>query len=109
MAPGGDRSEGGRAASASERVYRALVRAYPEEVRRRYGDEMVGYFAELCCEASRSGGPRGLALLWARTIPELVITVVKERSSMLARNAYLPVSPHAVRRWGVVSALTGGV
>ena len=39
-APGGDRSEGGRAASASERVYRALVRAYPEEVRRRYGDEM---------------------------------------------------------------------
>ena len=109
MAPDGDRGEGGRTASASERVYRALLRAYPEEVRRRYGEEMAGYFGDLCREESRRGGARGLALLWARTLPELVFTVIKERSTMLARDAYLPVSPHAVRRLGAISALVGGV
>ena len=108
MSPGGDRGEGGRAASASERVYRALLRAYPKEVRRRYGDEMAAYFGDLCREESRRAGPEGLALLWVRTLPELVFTAIKERSGMLARNAYLPVSLHAVRRWGAISALVGG-
>ncbi len=35
MVPRGHRDGRDRAASTSERVYRALVRAYPEEVRRR--------------------------------------------------------------------------
>ena len=110
MTPGGDRGEGGRTASASERVYRALLRAYPEEVRRRYGDEMAGYFGDLCREEARSGGPRGLALLWARTLPELVFTVSKERSTMLARNARsLPASPESTAKWGSLAALVGGV
>ena len=40
MDPGGGRDRG---VWASERVYRALIRLYPEEVRRRYSEEMVGY------------------------------------------------------------------
>ena len=40
--------------SGSERVYRALMRAYPKEVRRRYADEMVRYFGDLCQEERMS-------------------------------------------------------
>jgi hypothetical protein len=41
-----------RGASSSERVYRALLCAYPQEVRRRYAEEMVRYFGDLCREES---------------------------------------------------------
>lgn len=102
--PGG----GGRAASASERAYGALVRLYPEELRRRYGGEMVRCFGELCREETRDRGARGVAALWARTLPELLFTALKERSGMLARNAYLPVRPATAARWGALSALVGG-
>jgi hypothetical protein len=108
VAPGGRRDGHDRAASTSERVYRALIRAYPEEVRRRYADEMVRYFGDLCREESRSRGPKGLALLWARTLPEWFFTALKERGAMLPRNAYLPVAPRTAARWGALSALLGG-
>ncbi len=108
MAPGGRRDGHDLGASASEQVYRALVRAYPEEVRSRYADEMVRYFGDLCREESRSSGAKGVALLWARTLPELVFTALKERGAMLPRNAYLPVAPRTAARWGALSALLGG-
>jgi len=63
---------------ASERVYRALIRLYPEEVRRRYSEEMVGYFRGLC------------------------------RDEWHSRGAYLPVEPGTAARWGALSALLGG-
>jgi hypothetical protein len=94
--------------SGSERVYRALMRAYPEEVRRRYADEMVRYFGDLCREERMSGGRIGVALLWARTLPELLFTALKERSTLFQRNAYLPAAPRTVARWGALCALLGG-
>ena len=60
MDPGERRDRG---AWASERVYRALIRLYPEEVRRRYAEEMLGYFGDLCREEWRSRGSIGLVLL----------------------------------------------
>jgi hypothetical protein len=105
MDPGGERD---RASCASERVYRALLRAYPQEVRRRYAEEMVGYFGELCREERRSGGHMGVALLWARTLPDLLFTALEERSTLFRRNAYLPVDPGMVARWGALCALVGG-
>jgi hypothetical protein len=57
--PGGYRGERDRGVWASERVYRALTRAYPEEVRRRYAEEMVGYFGDLCREEWHSRVLRG--------------------------------------------------
>jgi hypothetical protein len=76
-----------RAAGTSERVYRSLLRAYPRELRDEYGEEMARCFRDLCCEELEDGG-LGLAALWARTLPELFYTALKERSTMLARNAY---------------------
>jgi drug/metabolite transporter (DMT)-like permease len=50
---------------------------------------MARLFQDLCREALEDGGRLGLAALWARTLPELLFTALKERSTMLNRNAYL--------------------
>jgi len=79
---------------ASERVYRFLLRAYPRGLRDGYGDEMARCFRDLCREGLENGGGGGflgLAALWARALPELFYTAIKERSTMSARNAYRSV------------------
>jgi hypothetical protein len=103
--PGGERDRG---VWASERVYWALIRLYPEEMRRRYAEEMVRYFGDLCREEWHSRGAKGMVLLWARTLPDLVFSVLKERGTMFTRSAYLPVAPGTAARWGALSALLGG-
>ena len=65
-----------------------LLRAYPRELRDEYGEEMARCFRDLCCEALENGGGLGLTALWVHTLPELFYTALKERSTMLARNAY---------------------
>jgi hypothetical protein len=90
--PRGPRPRGHeRAVGTSERVYRSLLRAYPREFRDEYGDEMARCFRDLCREELEDGGGLGLAALWAHTLPELLYTALKERSTMLARNAYRSV------------------
>jgi hypothetical protein len=80
-----------RAVGTSERAYRSLLRAYPRELRDGYGEEMARCFRDLCREALGDGGGLGLAALWARTLPELLYSALKERSTMLNRNAYRSV------------------
>ena len=80
-----------RAVGTSQRAYRTLLRAYPRELRDEYGDEMARCFQELCRKELEDGGGWGLAALWARTLPELLSTALKERSTMLARNTYRSV------------------
>jgi hypothetical protein len=90
--PGGPRPGGHeRAVGTSERVYRSLLRAYPRGLREEYGEEMVSCFRDLCREKLEDGGGPGLAALWARTLPELFYTALKERSTMLAGNLYRAV------------------
>jgi hypothetical protein len=76
-----------RVLGISEQAYRALLRAYPRGFRDEYGDEMARCFRDLCREGLEDGG-LGLAALWARTLPELLYSALKERSTMLARNTY---------------------
>ena len=91
--PGGPRPGGrGRALGTSERAYRSLLRAYPRELRDEYGEEMASLFRDMCREELEEGGGLGLAALWARTLPESLYTALKERSTMLARNAYRSVA-----------------
>jgi len=73
---------------ASRWVYRVLMRAYPRDIRERYGEEMVGCFSDACRDEVRRSGPKGLAAVWLRTLPDLIFTAFKERSNMSARNAY---------------------
>lgn len=62
--------------SRSERVYRALLRAYPGELRREYGPQMERAFRDQYREAYERGGRRGIALLLAQTISDLARTAV---------------------------------
>jgi hypothetical protein len=80
-----------RAVGASGWAYRSLLRAYPRDLRDEYGDEMTLCFRDLCREELEDRGGLGLAALWAHTLPELIYTALKERSSMLARNTYRSV------------------
>ncbi|HEX2739651.1 MAG TPA: hypothetical protein VHM69_04335 [Rubrobacter sp.] len=80
-----------RAAGTSERAYRSLLRAYPRELRDEYGGEMARCFQDLCREELEDRGGLGLAALWANTLPDLIYTALKERSTMLARNTYRSV------------------
>ena len=69
----------GRVVSGSERLYRALLAAYPKEFRRAHGREMAQVFRCMCREEVVSGGRGGLARLWVRTLWELLATVLAER------------------------------
>jgi hypothetical protein len=66
--------------SRSERIYRVLLLAYPQEFRKDCGAEMVQAFGDMCREEKRRGGVSGLASLWARTLPDLAFTAFVERS-----------------------------
>jgi hypothetical protein len=81
------------AVGISDWAYRSLLRAYPRELRDEYGEEMARCFEDLCREELEDGGGvLGLAALWARTLPELFYSALKERSTtMLARNTYRSV------------------
>jgi hypothetical protein len=80
-----------RAVGTSERAYRFLLRAYPRGLRDGYGDEMVRCFRDLCREKLEDGGGLGLVALWACTLPELLYSALRERSTMLTRNTYRSV------------------
>ena len=80
-----------RAVGTSERAYQVLLRAYPRGLRDEYGEEMTRCFRDLCREGLEDGGGLGLVALWARTLPELFYTALKERSTMLNRNTYRSV------------------
>jgi hypothetical protein len=65
--------------SVSERIYRALLVAYPRGFRRDRGAEMAQVFGDLCREEKRRGGASGLMMVWVRTLPDLVATAFVER------------------------------
>jgi hypothetical protein len=75
-----------RALIASERIYKALLMAYPKEFRSEYGPQMAQAFRDLCREELGRGGTAGLARLWVHTLLDLVATALAERSSGRASN-----------------------
>jgi capsular polysaccharide biosynthesis protein len=79
--------------TASERLYGASLALYPKAFRRRYAAEMRRDFAELSREALEEGGRRELARVGGAAFSDLAVTALKERCTMLARNAHLPVEP----------------
>jgi hypothetical protein len=84
--------------AASARLYGALLLLYPKAFRRRYAREMERDFKELSQEGLEEGGGLELARVWTSTLSDLALTALKERGTMLTRNAYLPVEPRIVAR-----------
>ena len=77
------------------RLYGALLVLYPVAFRRRYAEEMRRDFRELMREGLEEGGAKELVRVWAQAHTDLVLTALKERSTLLAaRSAYsLAVDP----------------
>jgi hypothetical protein len=99
----------GRAVSGSERLYRALLAAYPKEFRRAHGREMAQVFRCVCREEVASGGSRGLARLWVRTLLDLLTTALAERIKQALGISTLVGSSPRLAQWSGLAAAAGGV
>ena len=99
----------GRAVSVSERLYRALLAAYPKEFRRAHGREMAQVFRCMCHEEVVSGGRGGLTRLWARTLWDLLATALAERIKQALGWSTLVGSSSKLVRWGGLAAAAGGM
>jgi len=66
----------------SYRIYGLLLLAYPQEFRREFGDQMLQTFRD-CYRAESSN--RSLPGFWLRTLLDLVLTAVKERTDNSGR------------------------
>ena len=86
--------------AACGRLYSALLMLYPETFRRRYSEEMRRDFSELLREGLEEGGAKELVRVLAQAHSDLVLTALKERSTLLARRyaSYLSVDPRIAVR-----------
>jgi capsular polysaccharide biosynthesis protein len=93
--------------AACGRLYGALLVLYPKAFRRRYSEEMRRDFRELSREGLQEGGTTELVGVWVQAFWDLVLTALKERSTLLAaRSAYsLSVDPRIAVRAMVVAVV----
>ncbi len=98
-------SERGRSLRFSERVYRALLVAYPKEYRQEYGRQMAQVFKDLCREELRRGGRIELVKLWVRTFLDLAATAFAERSSGRANDKEMIVKDYKLAGIGFILVL----
>lgn len=70
-----------RVSYISERVYKALLVAYPKEFRSEYGPQMAQAFRDLCREELGRGSAAGFIELWVRAVLGLAVTALAERGS----------------------------
>lgn len=89
--------------SLSERVYRALLIAYPAAYRREYGALMVQVFRDMCRDAYRQGGAAAVALWWCSTLLDLVYTAFEQR-----RKVRLTMSKSTFVRFTGILLIVGG-
>jgi capsular polysaccharide biosynthesis protein len=69
----------------SEKLFRRLLVLYPKEYREAFGVPMRQLFGDQCRDARQAGRFRGLAVLWARVLPDLLKTSVIEHLETLER------------------------
>jgi len=62
----------------SVKIYRLLVRTYPDEFRQEYGSHMTQVFRDCCRQVYRQGGVAALIALWARTALDYCKTIIDE-------------------------------
>ncbi len=71
--------------SASERIYRWLLRAYPADFRSEYSAEMAQVFRERC-RAERQRGALRLIEFWLHTLFDLLVTARVEHAEILGQD-----------------------
>lgn len=87
-----------RASHLSERVYGALLVAYPKRFRDEYGPEMARAFRDILRE-ERLRGAAWPVRLWARALPDLAASAFAERREDVVSNSEeVAVKPLSQRR-----------
>lgn len=88
----------------STSTYRSLLRLYPREFRRDYGDDLVQTFADLVADC----GPRKA---WTRTAGDLIVTVPRYRLEHIMNERHsataLAAATLALTVGGILSVLAG--
>jgi hypothetical protein len=95
----------------SEKVYRKLLRLYPEKHRREFGGQMAQLFRDQCRDSWKTGHHAGLLKLWLRTLPDFGKTCVVEQISKIERTNIMKYlnsknSPTILLIIGLLLALT---
>lgn len=67
--------------SASDRLYRWLLVAYPAPFREQYGPQMAQVFLDCCRAAYQKGGTHSVLRLWIPTLVDLIINAIAEQVS----------------------------
>ncbi|MFT3890725.1 MAG: hypothetical protein QM730_03755 [Anaerolineales bacterium] len=96
---------------SSQRLYRHLLRLYPQAYRTTYEEEMFRFFTSQCREAYQQRGRLGILLLWLRTFVDVGKTVVIEHlSDPNAKAGLLEATPNTPLPWkGVFLVLIPGL
>ena len=80
--------------SVSDRIYRALLAAYPSQFRDEYGPHMAQAFRDCCRDAHHQHGTRGVIGLWPPTLGDLAATAVVEHISERSRSMSISTEKH---------------
>jgi hypothetical protein len=93
-----------------ERVYAALLVAYPRAFRARYGEEMVLLFGDQLRDARTAGGAGGVFTTWVRTFFDLLSSAVGEhlRKDRDMAQSLATFEPTRSMRWLGLLAVVGG-
>jgi tryptophan-rich sensory protein len=89
----------------SERIYRALLTAYPKKFREHYETQMVQVFRDSFREAHHRNGMAGVIDLWLHTFADLLVTALVER---IAERSQYMFSPKVIV-WGSIASVFGGL
>jgi hypothetical protein len=65
---------------SSRRIYGGLLNLLPREFRDEFGQAMLQLFSDQCRAALRSGGTKGVILLWIRTLGDLAVSALREHT-----------------------------
>jgi hypothetical protein len=68
-------------------MYRIVLRLYPQQHRRDFGDAMAQLFRDQCRDAWRTQRVAGLIKLWMRTLPDVGKNSLKEQ--LTERNSFM--------------------
>jgi hypothetical protein len=83
-----------------------MLAAYPASFRREYGDAMVQLFRDLAGDAYRRRGLLGLAVLWLRTLTDLMSSVIRQRREEMPRRHGALSLAYLVHQWLALMVLS---
>lgn len=98
---GSDRNRTAPRSGRSERIYAALLHAYPREFRGRYGEEMILLFADQLRDARAATGAADVASTWFRTLLDLLSSAIGEhmRRDRTMAQSLATFEPTPTMRW----------